>query len=75
MQNISRNQLLVLLELINAASDSGDVGQMLRNEVKEEQGIACTIDSLADIRLGLEVYIKDAALLDRHDSLSHGTSM
>ena len=75
MQNISYNQLLVLWELVRVASDHGDIGRLIRNEVKEEQGVDCTIDSLRTIRRGLEVYIKDAALLDAHDRLSHGTSM
>jgi hypothetical protein len=71
MQNISHNQLLVLWELVHQAIDQ----ENLRIEVEEEQGIECTVESLEDIAAGLHVYIKDAALLERHDSLSHGTSM
>ena len=71
MLNISHSQLCILYELVHQANRSASI----REELQEETGIEVTIDSLNDIRAGLEVYLKDAALLEKHDSMSHGTSM
>ena len=73
MLNISHTQLCILYELVRQAKDP--IHESLREELREETGIEVTIDSLNNISAGLEVYLKDAALLEKHDSMSHGTSM